>query len=102
LRLRPCWPPWLERVTIHNLHLGDAIISLQYEHTTRESRYLIEQVAGGVPVRLIFEPTFTQQIDSVHVDEVAADLQLQITGTRVLAPVQVMLDHARELRFAHA
>lgn len=102
LRLRPCLPDWMDKLRIHNLHLGDATITLHFQRTPSEVRYSIEQVAGAMPVRLVFEPVFTHPLNTVFVDDVAADLQMQVSGSRVVAPLQVMLDHERVLRFQRA
>ncbi len=102
LRLRPHWPDWLERVKVHNLRLADALVTLEFDRTGNETRYVVEQVAGAMPVRLIFEPRFAHLVSAVEIDGVSADLQLQPMGGGVVAPVQLMLDHARTLRFTHA
>lgn len=99
LRLRPCWPDWLEWITVRNIRLGDALITLEYQRDHSAAQYKIEQVAGAMPVRLIFEPAFAHQIAGIQVDDVPADLNLQMSAARVIAPVQLMLDHERVLRF---
>ncbi len=98
LRLRLCLPDW-ETLRVENLRLGDALVLLQCARVGEHFNYVIEQIAGAMPVRLIFEPTFVTPIKSVLIDDVAADLAARPYRDRVLAPVQLMLDHQRVLRF---
>jgi hypothetical protein len=102
LRLRPCLPDWLSSLTIHNLQMGDALVWLRYEEDARGVTYVAEQIAGSIPIRLIFEPTFNQPIGSVIVDGKPAELDVKMIDSRVVAPVQIMLDHERVLRFNKA
>jgi hypothetical protein len=99
LRLRLSLPDWLDFMTVHNLRIGDALISLRYVCEQDSMRYYVEQFAGAVPVRLILEPTFTRNVKSVAVDSAPADLIIQLIGGRFVAPVQLMLDHERALEF---
>lgn len=99
LRLRTRLPDWIDRMAVHNLRLGDALIELTYEVVGKTIAYGIEQVAGAIPVRLIFEPTFSAPVARAQVDHVPADLAVQPLGTRVIAPVQLMLDHERRVVF---
>lgn len=99
LRLRMCLPDWIDYMVVHNLRLGDAMVSLRYAREANSIRYQIEQFAGAMPVRLIFEPTFRQAIKSVDVDGVTASLSLQQQGDRIVAPMQLMLDDARLVSF---
>lgn len=99
LRLRPCLPDWLSSLTIQNLQMGDAVVWLRYEEDARGVTYVVEQIAGAMPVRLIFEPTFNRPISQAIIDGKSAELDVQIVGQRAVAPVQIMLDHERVLRF---
>jgi hypothetical protein len=99
LRLRPCLPDWLDSLAVHNIRMADALITLRYERVPKNIRYSIEQVAGAMPVRLVFEPSFMRKVNNAFVDDVTADLAYQVHGNRVLAPVQLMLDHERVVRF---
>jgi hypothetical protein len=99
LRLRPCLPEWLSSLTIQNLRMGDSLVWIRYEEDARGVTYVIEQIAGAMPVRLIFEPTFNAQIANVVIDGQPAELNLQMIDSRMVAPVQVMLDNERVLRF---
>jgi hypothetical protein len=102
LRLRLCLPDWIDRLKVENIRMADALITLRYESDGNSTRCSIEQVAGAMPVRLIFEPTFSSALSAVFVDDVAADLAWQPLGARVVAPVQLMLDHERVVRFESA
>jgi hypothetical protein len=79
--------------------MGDALVWLRYEEDARGVTYVIEQIGGSIPVRLIFEPTFNQPINGVIIDGKPAELDVKIVDSRVIAPVQIMLDNERVLRF---
>ena len=97
LRLRPDFPQRWNAATVRNIHMGDSLIQLQYEQEAGCMRFRVEQVAGAVPVTLIFEPLLTERIESVSVDGVPADLNISVVGGRVVAPVQIVLDAARHV-----
>lgn len=99
LRLRLCLPDTVQSLCVENLRLGDALVLLQCSHAERHFGYVVEQIAGAMPVRLIFEPTFTRHISAVLIDDVPAQLALRPYRDRIVAPVQLMLDHQRVLRF---
>jgi hypothetical protein len=99
LRLRLCLPDWMETLTVHNLRMGDALVTLQCVRADNAFSYRVEQIAGAMPIRLIFEPTFSRPVTSAHVDDMPADLAVQPVGTRLVAPVQLVLDHERLIRF---
>lgn len=98
LRLRSCLPDWMTSLSIHNIRMADALIELAFRRDPDAESYTIEQVAGAMPVRLIFEPTFTRPIAAITVDEVTADLNVQPHGQRIVAPMQIMLDNVRSIR----
>lgn len=102
LRLRTCLPDWLRWLTVDNLRMADSIITLRYEEDDRAVTYVVEQVAGSIPVRLIFEPTFKQAVGTVYVDGAQADLDTQSIRGRTVKPVQIMLDYERVIRFVKA
>jgi hypothetical protein len=99
LRLRVCLPDWIDRLKVFNLRMADALVELRFISQDGAHQYVIEQVAGAMPVRLIFEPTFTKLVVSATVDDTNAELDLQPHGQRIVAPVQIMLDNRRVLRF---
>ena len=99
LRVRLCLPDDMESLCVENLRLGDALVLLQCSRTDRHFSYVVEQIAGAMPVRLIFEPTFTRPVDAVLIDDAPAQLSLRPYRDRIVAPVQLMLDHQRVLRF---
>ena len=99
LRLRICLPDWIDYMVVHNLRIGDSLLSLRYAKEQTTVRYQIEQFAGAMPVRLIFEPTFTREVTGVDVDGTSAVLSVQQQGERIVAPIQLMLDNERMLSF---
>ena len=99
IRIRLCLPEWLASLSVENLRMGDALLRLQCTRAGEHDRYVVEQIAGAMPVRLIFEPTFTRPIKSVSIDNAAAELSMQPHRDRVVTPVQLMLDHQRVLHF---
>ena len=99
LRMRICLPDWIERLKVFNIRMADALVELRYVRQNGAQQFVIEQVAGAMPVRLIFEPTFDAPLQSATVDDTAAELNVQPHGHRIVAPVQIMLDNKRVLRF---
>jgi hypothetical protein len=99
LRLRLCLPDWMDSLCVENLRMADALLMLQCTRADGDISYVVEQLAGAMPVRLIFEPTFTAPVKAVSIDDVAAELAVRPYRDRVVAPVQLMLDHQRVLRF---
>lgn len=99
LRLRPRLPDAWTFARIENLRIGDALISLRYDRTPRVVRFQIEQIAGAIPVRLIFEPIVRGRIETAAVDGVPADLNFIVMADEVMAPVQIMLDAVRVVEF---
>jgi hypothetical protein len=100
LRLRLCLPESWQTLSVENLRMADALVLLQCTRDDGHFSYVVEQIAGAMPVRLIFEPTFTRPPANVLIDDVPARLDLRPHGPeRVIAPVQLMLDHQRVLRF---
>lgn len=101
LRMRVRLPDWIDDMHVHNLRLGDALIRMSYTREPANITYEVEQVAGAMPVRLIFEPTFTTHVKTVQVDDTSAELTMQpYANDRIVAPVQLMLDNQRTIRFA--
>jgi hypothetical protein len=99
LRLRICLPEWIDRLKVFNIRMADALVELRYIRQENAHQYVMDQVAGAMPVRLIFEPTFTAIVRSITVDDTNAELDLQPHRQRIVAPVQIMLDSRRVLRF---
>jgi hypothetical protein len=99
LRMRVCLPDWIHEIAVDNIRMADAFITLRYKREGESHYYEIEQVAGAMPVRLIFEPTFEKMVTAAHIDDVAADLNVQPHGQRIVAPLQIMLDNRRSIRF---
>lgn len=99
LRLRPKLPSTWSFANVQNIRVGDALVDLRYEHNERVTRYQIEQVSGAMPVRLIFEPVLTVPFSRVLIDGNDAQLNIAVSGSEIIAPVQIMLDAPRVVEF---
>jgi hypothetical protein len=97
LQLRPLVTTSLRTRHIDNLHIGDAVISVAVERTAHALRFRIAQTAGAYPVRLILEPLLEFPVTGAAVDGVEANLEFRPVGDRILVPVQIVLDDAREV-----
>lgn len=96
LVLRPQIPFEWNFLEVKNLRLGEADISLHYVRTGMRHLFTLEQRAGSVPVRVIFEPLLpASRITSAHVDGQPAELDPRRFGERLMVPVQIVLDHER-------
>jgi hypothetical protein len=99
LRVRLCLPDWLDSLCVENLRMADALVLLQCTREAGHFSYVVEQIAGALPVSLIFEPTFGAPVQAVFIDDVPAELAVRPHRDRLVAPVQLVLDHQRVLRF---
>jgi glycogen debranching enzyme len=98
LRLRPQIPSQWDRLDVRNLRMGDATISCRYHLAGRTHAFTLEQDEGAVPVRILFEPAIpVRSIAAVRIDGTEARLDVRPFGERILAPVQLVLDHARTI-----
>jgi hypothetical protein len=75
--------------------MGESSIRLRFERNGSVHTFRIEQEEGAVPVRLILEPALPAQFLSARVDGTLAQLDPRPFGQRVLAPLQLVLDHER-------
>ena len=99
LRLRPQIPEEWSRVVIRNLRIGEATVDLSYQRNETGCQFDASQSSGAYPVRLIFEPALVVPVLSVTVDLRSAALDMRPFGERIVAPVQIVLDDRRSLRF---
>lgn len=99
LRLRPQIPESWDRFEIRNLRMGTASVRLRYERTGTLHTFAVEQEEGAIPIRLILEPALPGQLVGARVDGEPARLEPRPFGERVLAPVQLVLDHERVVEF---
>jgi hypothetical protein len=98
LTLRPQIPAAWHHMEVRQLAMGDALFSLDYRRTGPRHEFVVEQTAGAVPVNLVFEPAIAMRaLGAVTVDGEAAQLDAKPFGERMLAPVQLVLDHTRTL-----
>ena len=100
LRIRPQLPAHWDTATIERIRIGDALVSLDYRREPTASgmlhRFTAEQTTGAVPVRLILEPVLAgTAVVAAAVDGTPAALVPRPFGTRILVPVQVVLDETR-------
>jgi hypothetical protein len=101
LRLRPMIPADWDVLTVRRLRLGESLVELHYQRSQTDISFELNQLAGTVPLRVIFEPIIAADtISSVTVDDRPASLDLQRRGELWFCPVQVVLDHARSVHFA--
>lgn len=95
LLLRPEIDPGWNRLTVRNLHIGDALIDFDYVRTEGRMEFSFVQSAGAYPIRLIFEPILSVAVTSAYVDGTPASLDFRPHRDRILIPVQIMLDDRR-------
>src|SRR5688572_6148643 len=99
LLLRPQIDPVWNRLHVENLHIGDALIAMEYSRVDRHMEFALTQVAGAYPIRLIFEPILSMRVEKAFVDGTGANLDFRPHGDRIVIPVQIMLDDRRVVRF---
>jgi hypothetical protein len=98
LRLRPAPPAEWDRLDAQRMHVGPATIDLAYRRTGDLHRFRIEQTTGPAPIRLILEPLLAiGRLRAATVDGAPATLAARRVADRVLVPLQIMLDHPREV-----
>jgi len=99
LRARLKTTPRIQDIRIDNVRVGDARISIHLTDQPHHTRIVATQTAGPVPIRLILEPMLRRVPSGISIDERSADLDLHASRTRIIAPVQIELDHARTIDF---
>ncbi|MFW6079329.1 MAG: MGH1-like glycoside hydrolase domain-containing protein, partial [Gemmatimonadota bacterium] len=96
LRLRPQIPAEWDRLDVDRLRVGDAELSLRYRREDDRHIFHLDPTSGAVPLRVIFEPALPgEHVAAARVDGQDADLEPRAFGERILAPLQVVLDHER-------
>lgn len=95
LRLRPQLPEAWDSADVLRIRMGEASLSLRFRREGALQRFEVEPEAGPVPVRVILEPALPGRLRAAHIDGVAAELDPRPFGERVLAPVQLVVDHPR-------
>jgi len=99
LRARLAIPGRCPSVRVTNVRHGDARVNIDVDQQPHCSRITAEQTAGAIPIRLILEPLLRQVPTSIEIDGRPAHLDLQPLRNRIVAPVQIELDHARTIEF---
>jgi hypothetical protein len=88
------WSRWSAR----NLRMGDSAFDVALSRLDGGVQVDVEQSEGALPATLILETTVRAPIAAVEIDGHHADLTLQPSADRVIAPVQLVLDAPRTLR----
>ena len=99
LRARLAAPSRCANLRIDNIRLGDARIRLDIEQDSQHTRIVATPTAGAIPIRLILEPVLRRVPARVLIDARTAQLDLQPLRNRIVAPVQLELDHPRTIDF---
>jgi hypothetical protein len=103
VRLRPALPPAWRFFEAANLRLGDNTIALVYSRDDRRHTFRVAQTYGAFPLRLVLEPVLVASgIAAISIDGTPASLDHRVAGDRVVCPVQIVLDHDRELLISTA
>lgn len=98
LVLRPAPPSDWDRFGVSRLRVGEAAVTVEYERAAGRHTFRLRQDRGGTPLRVILEPVLPgSQLRSATVDGVPAELDARQAGDKLVVPVQVVLDHAREV-----
>jgi len=98
LRLAPRLPDAWGSVTIRNLRMGSARVTLAYRSDANNHVFSIEQTQGAVPINLVFEPSVrVPEIGEARVDGETVDLDRIAMGPRVGVRLQLPLDGRREV-----
>jgi len=99
LRARLATPSRWATLRIDNVRLGDARIRLDVEQDSEHTRIVATPTAGAIPIRLILEAVLRRVPARVLIDARTAQLDLQPLHNRIVAPVQLELDHPRTIEF---
>lgn len=100
LALRPCLPAEWTSLRGARFSLGDTVVAMDLATDGDRRTFTFEQVAGAVPVRLAFEPALpVSTFRAVEVDGALARLDTRPFHGRIVAPVQLVLDHERTVSF---
>ncbi|HUG39804.1 MAG TPA: hypothetical protein VMM12_04930 [Longimicrobiales bacterium] len=98
LVLRPEPPPAWGRFTVAGLSLGGAAVTVAYRRRGARHAFRMTQERGAAPLRVILEPALPgSQLLGATVDGVSAELDPRPRGDKLVVPVQVVLDHTREV-----
>lgn len=102
VRFRPHLPSEWDAALLRGIQIGDAGVRLGYSKAFDGDRAIhrfeASQDSGPTPVRLILEPLIVAtRVHATTVDGTPAQLDLQAAGTRLMIPVQLVLDDTRVL-----
>ncbi|MBW3551921.1 MAG: hypothetical protein KY466_00350 [Gemmatimonadetes bacterium] len=98
LVLRPEPPSAWPRFRVSGLRVGDAEVGVGYRRLGATHTFRLSQGRGATPLRVILEPALPgERLTAAAVDGEAAELDAHRRGDRLVVPVQVVLDHEREV-----
>jgi hypothetical protein len=98
VELRPCLPGAWSYAVADELVVGDAALCFTYRRSREGVIIGIRQTAGAVPLSLVLVAALPlREVHTVHIDGVAAQLDLGRAADRITLPVQLYLDTSREL-----
>lgn len=94
LRPRPAGGPF----TVRGLLVGAAAVTLDYSRERNRHTFRVVQERGPAPLTVVLEPLLTgARLVGARVDGAAAELDARPEGDRIVVPVQLVLDHGREV-----
>jgi hypothetical protein len=97
LQLRLQLPAEWDHLRVEGLRLGGALISIRFRREGSRHIFQVAQYSGAVPVLLVLEAAISGRIVAARIDGLDAVLDVRPFGERQLAPVQLVLDHERQL-----
>ena len=98
LTLRPRLASSWADFRLRNLRVGAAVVEMEYRRDGSIHRFVLRQVGGVAPIRVIFEPELGgARLERSWVDGQAAELDAALVDGRLRVPVQLVLDHERRL-----
>ncbi|HSH44378.1 MAG TPA: hypothetical protein VK966_00845 [Longimicrobiales bacterium] len=78
--------------------VGKAVVTLHYSRAGSRHTFRLTQERGGAPVNVVLEPALPgERLVSAMVDGQPAELDPRREGDRVVVPVQLVVDHPREV-----
>jgi hypothetical protein len=102
LRLGPALPARWSSLEVTGIRVADARIGLSYAREQEGHVFTLLQVAGRVPLTVVFEPAVPGKVHRVRVDGGSADLTPERTGGRSRIRLQLPLDAERRVTLVSA
>ena len=95
--LRPIVKPEDEQVAMRRMDLGGAWLDLEWTYAQGRVCFALELSYGNLTPRVIFEPWVPGPVRSIQIDGQPASLDLQPENGGTRCPMQLVLDHRREV-----